>query len=215
VDSPFSPPAPPRNPRVLIAEDEPAILELVNYALARAGRYEVYNARDGQTALDYARSLLPDVVVLDVIMPRMHGLAVCKDIKGSAATQRIGVIMLTALGTAYTKREAAKFGADAFLTKPFAPRELVNTVDIVLRRERRANTPADAGGAVWTFSLGDRVLVLAGPGEPESAGAVLGTTFNPRAPQDWGYVVALASGEERFVRWDCLRPASRVLDRAV
>ncbi len=215
MDSPFSPPAPPRSPRVLVAEDEPAILELVNYALAREGRYEVYNATDGRTALEYARSLLPDVVVLDVMMPRMHGLAVCKDIKETAATQGVGVVMLTALGTEYTKREAAEFGADAFLTKPFAPRELVNTVDIVLRRERRASAPANGGGAVWTFQRGDGVVVLAGPGEPEAHGTVLGTTFNPRTPQDWGYVVALASREERLVRWDSLRPASRALDRAV
>lgn len=209
-------PTAPGLPRVLIAEDEPHILELINATLVRERRFEVYNATHGAEAIASARQLQPRVAVLDVMMPKVHGLTVCRTLKEAAETQHIGVIMLSAVSSRYSKAQAVEFGADAYLSKPFSPRELVNAIDIVLRKDLEQRALAGkARPSTWHFGRGERVSVIAGPGEPETTGTVKGRIIYAPGADDWGYLVAMDSGLDLEVPWDSVRPAISTIDRAV
>lgn len=119
--------------RVLIAEDESAIREIIGITLRRAG-YEVIEACDGQQALDiYAEKNGGfDVVLLDIMMPNVDGLEVCKRLRGVSST--VGIIMLTAKTQEMDKVSGLLMGADDYITKPFSPSELMARVDSVYRR---------------------------------------------------------------------------------
>jgi DNA-binding response OmpR family regulator len=202
--------------RILVADDSQDVSTVVDAVLRRDGRFEIYHARNGEEALALARSYLPHIIILDIMMPRVHGLKVCKTLKSEADTSSIRIIMLSALGREYTKREAVQNGADAFVTKPFSPRDLVNSIEIVLRGEAPPQaTPQPQRGNVFMFNRGDEVRILAGPGEAELV-AIVKTRIPPEqvGDADWGYRVALETGGEAFVRWDQVIPA-RSLDRAV
>ena len=128
--------------RVLVAEDDTTVAEVVTMYLQRDG-HEVEWVADGVTALHRARSLPPDLVILDVLLPGLDGLEVCRRIRELAPTP---VVMLTALGEETDRVLGLELGADDYVTKPFSPRELALRVRSVLRR---------AGGA---FAPGDGVL---------------------------------------------------------
>ncbi len=119
--------------KVLIAEDESAIREIISITLKRAG-YEVTEACDGQQALDIynSRNGAFDVVLLDIMMPNMDGLEVCKNLRNISST--IGIIMLTAKTQEMDKVTGLLMGADDYITKPFSPSELMARVDSVYRR---------------------------------------------------------------------------------
>jgi DNA-binding response OmpR family regulator len=121
---------------ILVADDEESIVELVRLYLAREG-YRVETARDGQQALEKARRLEPDLVVLDLMMPKVDGWEVCRRLR---AERNVPVIMLTARGDDVDKIVGLELGADDYVAKPFNPRELVARVKAVLRRAR---APAD------------------------------------------------------------------------
>ncbi len=116
---------------VLVAEDEPDTARLVQHHLERRG-WRVIVAEDGSTALDDVVEQLPDLVILDVMMPRMDGLEVCRLLKSSPHTRHIPIIMLTALATMENKREGYKCGADEYITKPFSLRELMTRADSLM-----------------------------------------------------------------------------------
>lgn len=141
------PPPPPRTGdvspgRVLIVEDDPTVAEVVAGYLDRAG-YAVDRADTGPAALASAAGNRPDLVVLDLMLPGMDGLEVCRRIRDAEPTGAppVPVIMLTALGTEDDRVLGLEVGADDYVTKPFSPRELVLRVGSVLRRSRPAPAP--------------------------------------------------------------------------
>ncbi|HKX75397.1 MAG TPA: response regulator [Acidimicrobiia bacterium] len=111
------------NLRVLAADDDPDILDLISYRLERSG-CEVLRAADGEAALDLARSDHPDLAVLDVMMPKMDGYEVTRQIKADPTTAGIKVILLTASAQEPDVVRGFQAGADDYMTKPFSPQEL-------------------------------------------------------------------------------------------
>ncbi|MEE8519588.1 MAG: response regulator [Dehalococcoidia bacterium] len=206
--------------KVMVAEDSENVVSVLHAALAKSGKYHVVTARNGEEALALSLQESPDVAVLDIMMPKVHGLKVCKSIKEDPRTANTCIVMLSALGTEYTKQEAYRYGADAFITKPFSPRELVNTIEILLRDRFAAPRGPKAvdetlGGVIRTFSRGDRVLVISGPDDREVLGTVQGRVqFTNLTEGDWGYRVQFDSGMVSEVHWDQVLPANAALGRA-
>jgi two-component system phosphate regulon response regulator PhoB len=126
---------------VLIIEDEADMLELVRYNMDKSG-LRVLVAPDGQTGLHKARAEVPDVIVLDLMLPAMSGEDVCRELKAGAITAAIPVIMLTAKAQSEERIAGLELGADDYVAKPFSPRELVLRVQGLLRRQR-APSPGD------------------------------------------------------------------------
>lgn len=112
---------------VLIAEDEPNIVESLSFILSREG-CEVTAVFDGQAVIDKIATLRPDLVILDVMLPKMDGFEVLKWIKGNAELTGVPVMILTAKGQEKDRKTAEELGADAFVTKPFSNREVVERV---------------------------------------------------------------------------------------
>ncbi len=121
-----------RAPRILVVDDEPPIVELVRGYLERDG-YEVLSAPDGLGGLELARTSSPDVLVLDVMLPGLDGIEVCRQLRTFSDAY---VLMLTARGEEIDRVVGLSVGADDYLVKPFSPRELVARVKALLRRPR-------------------------------------------------------------------------------
>lgn len=122
--------------KILVVDDEAHIRELVRFNLEKEG-YTVIEAIDGTTALKAVRLEKPDLVVLDLMLPVVDGLEVCRALKKDAELNGIPVIMLTAKAEEIDKVLGLEMGADDYLTKPFSPRELLARIKAVLRRIRR------------------------------------------------------------------------------
>ena len=120
-------------PVVLVADDDDDIRDLVAFRLDRAG-YEVLRAGDGQQALDLAREHHPDLAVLDVMMPKLTGYDVTRELRANAETSRIPVILLTARVQEADVARGFEAGADDYVKKPFSPQELKARVQAVLGR---------------------------------------------------------------------------------
>jgi DNA-binding response OmpR family regulator len=120
-------------PVVLVADDDDDIRDLVAFRLDRAG-YEVLRAGDGQQALDLAKQHVPDLAVLDVMMPKLTGYDVTRELRADAATSRIPVILLTARVQEADVARGFEAGADDYVKKPFSPQELKARVQAVLGR---------------------------------------------------------------------------------
>lgn len=118
---------------ILLVEDEPAIQELIAANLQRAGHH-VLRAGDAETALRLIREALPDLVLLDWMLPGMSGIELAKRLRAEERTRTIPIIMLTARGEETDKILGLETGADDYMTKPFSPRELVARIKAVLRR---------------------------------------------------------------------------------
>jgi two-component system phosphate regulon response regulator PhoB len=127
--------------KILVVDDEEDILELVEYNLAKNG-YQVTCVATGEDALKRARSELPDLVVLDLMLPGVDGLEVCKILKNDRKTSYIPIVMLTAKGEEADIVTGLELGADDYVTKPFSPRILLARVRAVLRRKTQA-TPEE------------------------------------------------------------------------
>lgn len=121
--------------KILIADDEPNILVSLEYLMRREG-FEVLLARDGQEALDELQRARPQLVLLDVMMPRRNGFEVCQALRADEALKHTRVLMLTAKGRDTDVAKGLALGADAYMTKPFSTRELVQKV-----RELLADAP--------------------------------------------------------------------------
>lgn len=119
--------------KLLIVDDEKDIVDLVAYNLEREG-YEVLKAYDGEGALRIVRAKSPDLVILDLMLPGIQGVEVCKRLRRDPATSAVPVIMLTAKGEEVDKVLGLEVGADDYVTKPFSVKELVARVKAVLRR---------------------------------------------------------------------------------
>jgi two-component system alkaline phosphatase synthesis response regulator PhoP len=121
--------------RVLIVDDEPNILISVEYLMKREG-FEVSVARDGQEALVRVRADRPDLVVLDVMMPKLDGFQVCERLRADPKLAGLRILMLTAKGRAVEMKKGMAVGADDYMPKPFSTRELVERVKELLAVQR-------------------------------------------------------------------------------
>jgi len=139
--------------RILVVEDEPDLADLVALNLRQEG-HEVVIAHDGATALAEIQRRQPDLLVLDVMLPDISGLEVCRRLRRNAQTIRLPVIMLTARNDEVDRVVGFEVGADDYVPKPFSPRELVLRVDAILRRT--IATPEIGGPQV--IALGDLVI---------------------------------------------------------
>jgi DNA-binding response OmpR family regulator len=122
-------------PRILIVDDEPEAVELVEFNLKQAG-FDVTCAGDGAEALTKARAELPNLVVLDLMLPEIDGLEICRMLRRDPATAALPIIMLTAKAAEIDRIIGLEVGADDYVTKPFSPRELVLRVKKMLSRTR-------------------------------------------------------------------------------
>jgi two-component system alkaline phosphatase synthesis response regulator PhoP len=138
--------------RILVVDDEPDLLELVHYNLSRVG-YHVVCVTSGEAALAQVQTYVPDLVVLDVMLPGIDGLEFCKRLKQAAQTAAIPVLMLTAKSEEADIVTGLELGADDYLTKPFSPRVLQARVKAVLRRQHAA-----AEAEVGIVTHGDLVI---------------------------------------------------------
>jgi two-component system, OmpR family, response regulator ResD len=125
--------------KVLIVDDEPNIREVVGLYLRRDG-HDVVSASDGEEALGLFSSAVPDLVILDLMLPKLGGLEVCRRMQ---AERRVPLIMLTARGEEEERIVGLSLGADDYVVKPFSPRELAARVAAVLRRVEESSGPAD------------------------------------------------------------------------
>lgn len=119
--------------KILIIDDEQDVIDLLTLHLRKAG-YALSTSTDGATGLRLAREESPALIVLDLMLPKMPGLEICKVLKTDAATRSIPVLMLTAKAEEIDRIVGLEFGADDYVTKPFSPRELVLRVNAILRR---------------------------------------------------------------------------------
>jgi len=118
---------------ILIVEDEKDIAKMLDYNLKKEG-YKTLVAHDGEDAIDAANTKQPDLILLDLMLPGMDGLEVCKTLKGESKTALLPIIMLTAKSQESDKVVGLELGADDYVTKPFSPRELIARIKAVLRR---------------------------------------------------------------------------------
>lgn len=119
--------------KVLIVDDEPDILEIISYNLIKEG-YEIQTAKDGIEALDRVASFKPDLVILDIMMPKMNGVEVCKTLRLKPEYNDTLIIFLTALSDESSQIKGLETGADDYVSKPISPKVLVSRVNAVFRR---------------------------------------------------------------------------------
>lgn len=128
--------------KILIVDDEEDLVKLVKYHLERDG-YKVLSAGNGEDALFLARRERPELIVLDIMLPKIDGLEVCKKIKADQSLENTAIVMVTARGEESDIMAGLKLGADDYVTKPFSPKELVARVQAVLRRTKTSSTVKD------------------------------------------------------------------------
>lgn len=128
------------NPKVLVVEDEPALLDTLEYNLSKQG-YSVSTAKDGVKALEIARQVTPDLMVLDIMLPGMDGFEVCRILRQEMS---LPILFLTAKADEIDKIVGLEVGADDYMTKPFSMRELVARVKALLRRVRLVREEVEA-----------------------------------------------------------------------
>jgi phosphate regulon transcriptional regulator PhoB len=186
--------------RVLVVEDEPDIRDLLAFHLERDG-YQVTRATTGPDALRQLRAAPPDLVILDLMLPELDGLEVCRRLRADPATATLPVIMLTAKGDEVDRVVGLELGADDYVVKPFSPKEMLARVRAVLRRARAplSGAPLAVGGitldgATHQATVSERPLTLT-PKEfdllralLEARGRVLSREF--LLDRVWGYARA-------------------------
>lgn len=127
--------------KVLVVDDEEPILELLKYNLEKGG-YDVKTASDGAKAVEIAKRFLPDLVLLDIMMPKMDGVETCRQIKNIPELEKTFVVFLTARSEEYSEVAAFDVGADDYITKPIKPRALMSRISALFRRDVKKIVPA-------------------------------------------------------------------------
>jgi two-component system alkaline phosphatase synthesis response regulator PhoP len=132
--------------KILIADDEPDILEIISYNLQLHG-YEVITAKDGDQAIQKAKQSLPDLIILDIMMPKKNGIEVCKILRGQPEFKDTIIVFLTALNDELSHVKGLEFGADDFISKPISPKVMVSKVNSFFRRisKPESNQTIDLG----------------------------------------------------------------------
>lgn len=132
--------------KILIVEDNSELLELMRLGLKQAG-FRIATATNGADALQSVRSVAPDLIVLDLVLPGLDGFAVCECLRKDEATAGIPVIILTGLSSEFARFASLESGADEYFTKPISPERLVSRIKHLLRRPQKLPHPAPEPGA--------------------------------------------------------------------
>jgi two-component system alkaline phosphatase synthesis response regulator PhoP len=144
--------------KILIVDDEPDILELIEYNLKKEG-YQVYTARNGQEAVSEAKKALPDLIVLDIMMPKMDGIEACRIMRTMPEFKNTFMVFLTARSEEYSEIAGFNVGADDYIAKPIKPRALVSRINAILRRNAPAEEATDNKLEIGTLVI-DREAYL-------------------------------------------------------
>ncbi len=128
--------------RILIVEDEASLVEVLSYNLQREG-YEVVVAQEGREGLRKAQMLLPDLVILDLMLPGLNGLDICRELRATPRTAGISILMLTAKGEETDQVVGFAVGADDYVTKPFSVKVLLQRIKVLLRRQDSSDSSGD------------------------------------------------------------------------
>jgi two-component system OmpR family response regulator len=144
--------------KLLVVDDDPRLRELLTITLERAG-YQVITARDGQMALTHAARETPDLIVLDVGLPELDGLEVCRRLR---ATSEVPILFLTARDDEIDRVLGLELGADDYVTKPFSPRELVARIKAILKRSRPVSAPQLLTHGALTVDVAAHSCMVAG-----------------------------------------------------
>ena len=149
------------NRLIAVVDDEPDILALVRLHLEKAG-FRVETFEQAEPFLEFINTALPQLVVLDLMLPDADGLEICKYLKGKERFSGVSIIMLTAKGEETDKILGLELGADDYVTKPFSPRELVARVKAVLRRDREPSDPGSVLqiGGILSIDPGKHQVLL-------------------------------------------------------
>ncbi|MCL5058239.1 MAG: response regulator transcription factor [Actinobacteria bacterium] len=180
-------------PTILVVDDESTILELIKYNLEKEN-YKVLSASDGITGLTMAQAYLPDLIILDIMLPEKDGYEVCRILKADVRTSLIPVIMLSAKDSEIDKVLGLELGAYDYVTKPFSPRELVARVKANLRRREYINKPGNEK------EIRHKNLVI----RPERYEAILNGTKLDLTPKEFEILVILSSNPGRVFTRDML-----------
>lgn len=143
--------------KILIADDEPDILEILQYNLAGEG-YQVITAKDGDEAIEKAKAFQPELIVLDIMMPRKNGIEVCNILRMQPAFGETLIIFLTALSDEKNQIHGLETGADDYISKPISPKVLISRVNALFRRTRRRNGAASLQAPGNTIQVGDLMI---------------------------------------------------------
>ncbi|MBT5831700.1 MAG: response regulator transcription factor, partial [Candidatus Latescibacteria bacterium] len=135
--------------KILVVEDEPDILEMVRYNLVQAG-FDVAVAEEGEGVQSHVQENRPDLIILDLMLPGIDGLEVCKGLKQNTDTREIPIVMLTARKDEIDRIVGLELGADDYVIKPFSPRELVLRIRAILRRNMGVKKTAADGDSLLT-----------------------------------------------------------------
>ncbi len=142
-------------PRILLVDDEEDILEFVSYNLQREG-FRVYSARNGLEAIEMAGKVKPDLIILDVMMPEMDGMAACEEIRKLPSCKNVIIAFLTARGEDYSQIAGFEAGADDYITKPVRPKVLISRVKALLKRS--GGLSSDITDSSKILTIGDIVI---------------------------------------------------------
>lgn len=149
---------------VLIIDDEEDIRDILAYNLKKEG-FEVHTASNGIDGIETAKSILPDIVLLDVMMPGMDGIEVCETLRSTPETQKLRICFLTARNEDYSQIAGLDAGADDYVAKPIKPRVLVSRLKAILRRSNNSTAKNETENSVGVYIDREKYLVLKN-GEP-------------------------------------------------
>ncbi|WP_283247435.1 response regulator transcription factor [Lederbergia citrea] len=176
--------------KVLVVDDEPSIVTLLRFNLEKAG-YSVITAPDGKAGLKMAMEESPDFIVLDLMLPGMDGMDVCKTLRQEKI--KTPILMLTARDDEFDKVLGLELGADDYLTKPFSPREVIARVKAILRRTNMNETPAATEDQVSVIKIGELTIY------PDKYEAELSGTKLELTPKEFELLLYLANNQGKVL----------------
>jgi len=150
--------------KILIVDDGPDILELIEYNLKKEG-YQVYTARNGQEAVSEAKKSLPDLIVLDIMMPKMDGIEACRIMRTMPEFKNTFMVFLTARSEEYSEIAGFNVGADDYIAKPIKPRALVSRINAILRRNAPAEEVTDNKLEIGSLTIDREAYLVYQKGE--------------------------------------------------
>jgi two-component system alkaline phosphatase synthesis response regulator PhoP len=139
-------------PKILIVDDEPDILDLIEYNLNKEG-YQVYTATNGKEAVIEAKKVIPDLIILDIMMPKMDGIEACRVMRAMPEFKNTFMVFLTARSEEYSEIAGFNVGADDYIAKPIKPRALISRINAILRRNVQTEEEVDN-----KIEIGDLVI---------------------------------------------------------
>jgi len=151
--------------KILVVDDEPDVTDLVAYHLKAKG-FQVENLNDATASISKARAQQPDLIILDIMMPHLSGIQICRILRADPKLARVPIIFLTAKAEAHDRIEGLESGADDYLSKPFSPKELVLRVESILRRAAAATEPLSAKLHVGEIQLDSDTHRVTVKGDP-------------------------------------------------